>query len=85
MTSSSRQEVYSFGFQILRDGLKSFHIYSNEEVSSYPFASIFDNEDSATDLRVKYPYFQGREPLKFEFEGSYASGDTSIGINPSYE
>ncbi|MFW9975829.1 MAG: class I SAM-dependent methyltransferase [Candidatus Thorarchaeota archaeon] len=51
----------------------------------HPFASIFDNEDSAKDLQVKYPYFQGREPLKFEFEGSYASGDASIGINPSYE
>ncbi len=69
--------------RIISDFLKPEGIFYIRDF--HPFASIFDDEDSATDLQVKYPYFQDREPLKFEFEGSYASGDPSIGINPSYE
>ncbi len=69
--------------RIISDFLKPGGIFYIRDF--HPFASIFDNEDSAKDLQVKYPYFQSREPLKFEFEGSYASGDASIGINPSYE
>ena len=51
----------------------------------HPFGYVFDDEDSATDLRVRYPYFQGKEPLKFEAEGSYASGDAKTGKAPSFE
>lgn len=51
----------------------------------HPFGYVFDNEDDVTELRVKYPYFQGKEPLKFEAEGSYASGDAKTGKAPSFE
>jgi SAM-dependent methyltransferase len=50
----------------------------------HPFASIFDDEE-ATGLSVRYPYFQGREPLMFESEGSYASGDLKTGLMKAYE
>jgi 2-polyprenyl-3-methyl-5-hydroxy-6-metoxy-1,4-benzoquinol methylase len=51
----------------------------------HPFAYVFDDDESMNDLRVKYPYFQGKEPLKFEAEGSYASGDATTGKAPSFE
>jgi SAM-dependent methyltransferase len=51
----------------------------------HPFAYVFENDDSVTDLQVKYPYFHGREPLKFEDEGSYASEAAEIGRVPSFE
>ncbi|MFW9959605.1 MAG: class I SAM-dependent methyltransferase [Candidatus Thorarchaeota archaeon] len=50
----------------------------------HPFASIFDDEED-TELNVKYPYFQGREPLMFESEGSYACGDAKTGLMKAYE
>jgi SAM-dependent methyltransferase len=37
----------------------------------HPFADVFDDEQER-DLRVKYPYFPGSEPLRFEGRGSYA-------------
>jgi SAM-dependent methyltransferase len=49
----------------------------------HPFASIFDDED-ITGLSVKYPYFQGKSPLMFESEGSYAS-DAKTGMMKAYE
>ncbi|MHA1963918.1 MAG: class I SAM-dependent methyltransferase [Candidatus Thorarchaeota archaeon] len=51
----------------------------------HPFGYVFDDDDHVTDLRVRYPYFQGKEPLKFETEGSYASGNTVTGKAPSFE
>lgn len=51
----------------------------------HPFGYVFDDEDDVTDLRVRYPYFQGKKPLKFEAEGSYASGDAKTGKVPSFE
>ncbi len=51
----------------------------------HPFAYIFDNGERVTHLQVKYPYFQDREPLRFEDEGSYASGDEKTGKIPSFE
>ena len=51
----------------------------------HPFAYVFDDENDVTDLRVKYPYFQGREPLKFETEGSYAAEGAETGSLPSFE
>ncbi len=37
----------------------------------HPFANVFDDEQEG-DLRVKYPYVPGSEPLRFEERGSYA-------------
>ncbi len=51
----------------------------------HPFAYVFDDDDSVTELRVRYSYFQGKDPLKFEDEGSYASGDVKTGKIPSFE
>jgi 2-polyprenyl-3-methyl-5-hydroxy-6-metoxy-1,4-benzoquinol methylase len=50
----------------------------------HPFAYIFDDEDP-TQLSIKLPYFQGEEPLMFESEGSYASGDGKTGLLKAYE
>jgi SAM-dependent methyltransferase len=50
----------------------------------HPFASIFYDEE-VTELCVRYPYFQGREPLMFESEGSYASGEVKTGLMKAYE
>ncbi|MGY5877374.1 MAG: class I SAM-dependent methyltransferase, partial [Candidatus Thorarchaeota archaeon] len=47
------------GFYYLRD----FH----------PFFWVFDDEIEEPILKVRYPYFQGKEPLHFESDMSYAS------------
>lgn len=51
----------------------------------HPFGYVFDDDENVTDLRVRYPYFQGKEPLSFEDEGSYASEDAKTGKMPSFE
>ena len=40
----------------------------------HPVAQVFDDETGVQpgDLRLKYPYWEHREPLTFEVEGSYA-------------
>jgi SAM-dependent methyltransferase len=43
-------------------------------VEAHPIASMFDPDDSS-ELKVKYPYFSTREPLRFEVQGSYAVAD----------
>ena len=48
-------------------------------VEFHPFGEIFDDAEDATDLHVRYPYFQGQEPLHFEPEGSYA--DPAAGLS----
>jgi len=51
----------------------------------HPFGYVFDDDEDVTELRVKYPYFQGKEPLMFEDEGTYADKDAKTGKIPSYE
>ncbi|MCK5390656.1 MAG: SAM-dependent methyltransferase, partial [Candidatus Thorarchaeota archaeon] len=52
----------------------------------HPFGYIFDDDDDkATELRVRYPYFQGKKPLMFEDEGSYADKDAKTGKMKTYE
>ncbi|MGY5880961.1 MAG: class I SAM-dependent methyltransferase [Candidatus Thorarchaeota archaeon] len=51
----------------------------------HSFGSIFDDDEGVTDLRVKYSYFQGKEPLKFEGDMSYASDGAKIGMATSFE
>ena len=50
----------------------------------HPFAYVFDDEDNVTELRVKYPYFQGKDPLEFEDDGTYAS-EEKTGMMKTYE
>jgi SAM-dependent methyltransferase len=45
-------------------------------VEGHPFAQVFDDE-ATNDLHVRFPYFQGAEPLRFDVRGSYASLDSS--------
>ena len=51
----------------------------------HPFSYIFDDDDSVTELRVKYPYFQGKDPLMFEDEGTYADNEAKTGKMKTYE
>lgn len=51
----------------------------------HPFSYIFENEGDVKELEVKYPYFQGKEPLMFEAEGSYADREAKTGIMKTYE
>ena len=51
----------------------------------HPFSYIFENEGDVTELEVKYPYFQGKEPLMFESEGSYADREAKTGMMKTYE
>jgi SAM-dependent methyltransferase len=50
----------------------------------HPFAYVFDDEEDVTELRVKYPYFQGKDPLEFEDDGTYAC-DEKVGMMKTYE
>ncbi len=43
----------------------------------HPFALIFDDEHES-ELRVRFPYFHQDEPLAFDYDSSYASGDVKI-------
>ena len=51
----------------------------------HPFGYVFDDDDDVKELRVRYPYFQGKEPMKFEAEGTYADKDAKTGKIPSFE
>ncbi|MHA2024388.1 MAG: class I SAM-dependent methyltransferase [Candidatus Thorarchaeota archaeon] len=50
----------------------------------HPFSYIFDDRDEVKDLRVHYPYFQGKAPMEFEDDGTYAS-DEKTGKMKTYE
>jgi len=39
----------------------------------HPFAYVFDDEPDEPVLKVRYPYFQGKKPLRFQTDASYAS------------
>lgn len=41
---------------------------------AHPFLRVFDDEHP-TELKTKYPYF-GKEPIKLDVQGSYASGSS---------
>ena len=41
----------------------------------HPFAYVFDDEPDEPILKVRYPYFQGKEPLRFQTDASYASAE----------
>ena len=47
-------------------------------VEFHPFSWIFDDAPEVSDFRVKYPYFETGEPLRFEQEGTYADRGADI-------
>lgn len=49
----------------------------------HPFAYIFDDE--AEQLQVRFPYFQGNEPMEFEAEGTYADREAKTGMMKTSE
>jgi SAM-dependent methyltransferase len=51
----------------------------------HPFASVFYDGADATDLQVFYPYFHSPEPMRFEAQGSYATGDGETEHRVTYE
>ncbi len=53
-------------------------------VEFHPFAMVFDDRDSATDLRVHYPYFE-EKAMRFDDACSYADGSVKVQNNVSYE
>jgi SAM-dependent methyltransferase len=50
----------------------------------HPFMMVFDESPNATELKVKYSYFHGPEPDKWEPEGDYAEPDAVV-THGSYE
>lgn len=41
----------------------------------HPFMWTFENTDDKKSIKLRYPYFQGKEPLRFETKGNYADFD----------
>ena len=50
----------------------------------HPFGVVFDDEIE-TDLRVRYPYFHSEKPMRFDYDSSYASGESKVSHTESYE
>jgi SAM-dependent methyltransferase len=51
----------------------------------HPFASVFDDAEGVTDLRVRYPYFSQDEPLVFDDANTYTDGSTPLTNGRIYE
>ena len=45
---------------------------------AHPFAWAFDDDDTATELRLRYHYWPSPDPLVFPDEGSYADPDAPV-------
>ena len=45
---------------------------------AHPFAWTFDDDDTATELRLRYHYWPSPDPLVFPNEGSYADPDAPV-------
>lgn len=56
-----------------------FHI-----AESHPFLQVFPNENTTSDLQVRYSYFPSPEPTRWEPEGCYADKEAQV-THPSYE
>jgi SAM-dependent methyltransferase len=54
-------------------------------VEFHPFAQVFDEAETAADLRVHYPYFHSGEPLVFDVQGSYADRQAQVVQKVEYE
>jgi SAM-dependent methyltransferase len=45
---------------------------------AHPFAWVFDDDDTATELRLRHHYWPSPEPLAFPNHGSYADPDAPV-------
>ncbi|HEY3240046.1 MAG TPA: class I SAM-dependent methyltransferase, partial [Acidimicrobiia bacterium] len=45
---------------------------------AHPFAWVFDDDDAATELRLRYHYWPSPDPLVFANDGSYADPDAPV-------
>lgn len=45
---------------------------------AHPFAQVFDDDEAATELRLRYHYWPSSEPLEFPTAGSYADPDADV-------
>lgn len=50
----------------------------------HPFAWVFDDAPGVDDLHVKYQYFRGDAPMRFEDEGTYADRTATIEHRETY-
>lgn len=53
-------------------------------VEDHPLALMFENQVDTERLEVAHPYFPSKEPLRFEYAGSYADPGAET-TTPSYE
>lgn len=54
-------------------------------IEIHPFGQVFDDEDQdATEPRVRYPYFHGPRPEHEFTEGTYAEADVETAVNDAY-
>jgi ubiquinone/menaquinone biosynthesis C-methylase UbiE len=51
----------------------------------HPVAFLIDDGDRAGELRLIYPYFQGREPSRWDEQGSYADPGATMKATVTYE
>jgi 2-polyprenyl-3-methyl-5-hydroxy-6-metoxy-1,4-benzoquinol methylase len=51
----------------------------------HPFAMVFDNSETATGLRLQYPYFHTAEPMVFDVQGSYIDRQAQVTQKVEYE
>lgn len=47
-------------------------------VEAHPVLQLFDDRLKEPDLRLLYPYFHGREPVRVEYDGCYSTPDAPI-------
>jgi SAM-dependent methyltransferase len=51
---------------------------------AHPFAWVFDDDDTATELRLRYHYWPRPEPLEFSGGEDYADPDAPVDGRPEY-
>jgi hypothetical protein len=51
---------------------------------AHPFAWVFDDDEAATELRLRYHYWPRPEPLEFSGGESYADPDAPVDGKPEY-
>ena len=49
-----------------------------------PVIWVFDDDDDATEVRMRYPYFERDEPLGFDVQGSYADRTAEVQAEREY-
>jgi ubiquinone/menaquinone biosynthesis C-methylase UbiE len=53
-------------------------------VEFHPVCGIFDDDPTATDLHIRYPYFNSGEPIRTEEDGTYADRSAKVANRLNY-